>query len=75
MRAGGSLFDQVVAVSGLPSLIAGASLQRAIGRVGVDASMMTRADLERALPMIEKSLRLYLPQEEVDLRLAALRRL
>jgi hypothetical protein len=75
MASVGSLFERVVAVSGLPSLIAGASLQRAIGRVGVDPSHMTRADLDRALPNIERSLRLYLPAEQVEVRLTALRQL
>jgi hypothetical protein len=75
MKGGANLFDRLVSVSGLPSLIAAASLQRAIGRVGVDPSQMTRADLDRAMPMIEKALRLYLPREEVDQRLEALRRL
>jgi hypothetical protein len=75
MKGGATLFQQLVTVSGLPSLIAGASLQRAIGRVGVDPSLMTREDLDRAMPMIEKALRLYLSREEVEQRLSALRRL
>lgn len=75
MKGGASLFDRMVAVSGLPSLIAAASLQRAIGRVGVDPSQMTHEDLGRAMPMIERALRLYLAREEVEQRLEALRRL
>jgi hypothetical protein len=51
-----SLFDRVVQLSELSSLFARATLERALKRANVDPQRMTRADLERALPEIRRSI-------------------
>jgi hypothetical protein len=60
-----NLFAQVVERSGLSSIFAAKALSRALSNAGVDPARLTPADLERALPEIERMLLTYLDGEEV----------
>jgi hypothetical protein len=51
-----SLFERVVQASELSSLFARPTLERALKRANVDPQKMTRADLEKALPEIRRSI-------------------
>jgi DNA-binding response OmpR family regulator len=62
----GSLFEQVIALSGLSSVIGPSTLARACRRAGVRARTMTPADLARAMPAIRETLRVFLPPEDLD---------
>ena len=55
-----SLFDQLVQASELSALFGRSTLERALRRAGVDPQRMTRADLERALPEIRRSIHPFL---------------
>jgi hypothetical protein len=69
-----SFFDQIVVASGLANLIARAAIARACLRAGVDPARVDRFGLSRALPHLENTLRLYVP-EEAEQRIEALRQL
>lgn len=62
--AAASLFDEVVAASGLAPVIAPFTISRLLLRAGV-GSNLDRDGLARALDEIERGLRVYLPEEEV----------
>jgi hypothetical protein len=66
---------QVVSASGLSAVFADAVITRACKRAGVDPERLDPASLAQALEAIEATLRVYLPPEEREPRLAALRRL
>jgi hypothetical protein len=70
-----SLFQRVVAASGLAEVIAAPAIRRAVVRAGVDPESMTSRDLEKALPAIEACLHVYLPPARVQTQIEALRRL
>lgn len=70
-----SMFDQIVEASGISALFAAGALRRALVRAGIDPDRMTRADLTRALPAIEQTLRVFLAADEVPRRLAVISRL
>lgn len=55
-----SLFERVVQASELSSLFARATVERALRRANVDPQRMTRADLDKALPEIRRSLSAFL---------------
>jgi DNA-binding response OmpR family regulator len=55
-----ALLAKVIAASGLSRIIAEAAILRACQRAGVDARTMTLAELGRALPDIERSLKPFL---------------
>ena len=77
MSAGaGSLFDQVVAASGLTPLVAPYTIRRLLLRENiVPPETVTREQLERALPNLLTALRVYLDGEEHAAATAALERL
>ena len=68
-----SLFDKVIAASGLSEVFARGTIKRACSRVGVNAEAMTPADLARALPAIEQALAVFLPPDQKDSRVQATR--
>ncbi|MFO0619558.1 MAG: hypothetical protein U0414_43625 [Polyangiaceae bacterium] len=71
-----TLFQRVVEASGLAALFGASTIRRACSRAGVASpEQMSIADLERALPTIEQALRIYLPPDEVEGRLRAVRAL
>lgn len=67
-----SLLYRVVTESGLSNVIGPTTIARACKRVGVDARTMTPHDLKRALPAIQETLRLFLTQEETEVRMRAI---
>ena len=70
-----SLFDAVVEASGLVALIAPFTVSRLLVAAGVSPQEMTPADLERALPELEKGLAVYLAEDELARSLVSMRRL
>ena len=70
-----TLFDAVVASSGLAPLLAPEVIRRACARAGVHAAIMTPADLVRALPTIRQSLAVYMDPEEVHRHMRIIERL
>ncbi len=73
--ATGSLFDQVVAASGLNELVAPFTVSRLLIAAGVTPQELTRADLARALPDLEQGLRVYLDESQLTEAREKLRRL
>ena len=70
-----NFFERIVAASGLAPVIASSALRRALVRVGVDPTSVTSRELATALPSIEKSLSVYLPNHRVAENMRALRAL
>jgi DNA-binding response OmpR family regulator len=66
-----SVFAEVVAASGVASIIAEAAIRRACRRAGVLSEGPTAADLQRALPDIERCLGMFLPAADRATRLGA----
>ncbi|AUX21503.1 uncharacterized protein SOCEGT47_019890 [Sorangium cellulosum] len=73
--AAGSLFDQVVAASGLSSVIGPSTIIRACLRAGIEPRSMSPEDLHRALPAIHETLRLFLTEEDSNRGIAAISQL
>jgi hypothetical protein len=69
-----SFFEVVVATSGLSSVIARPAITRACLRAGIDPKNIDPTGLMKALPHLENTLRLYVPNE-ADARILALRAL
>lgn len=59
--SGSVFFDQVVSASGLSEVLGASVIRRACERVGLRADELTPSTLARALPEIERRLRLFLP--------------
>lgn len=73
MSSPGTLFEKVIAASGLSEVFARGTIKRACSRVGVNAETMNAADLARALPSIEQALAVFLPANQKDSRMQAIR--
>ncbi len=54
------LYEEVLSASGLSELLAADVIGRVCTRAGLDPDKLTRAELDKALPALEKALRLYL---------------
>jgi hypothetical protein len=68
-----TLFEQMVAASGLSAVLAPGVLQRACERAGIaKPERLNRHELLRALPSIENALGMYLSPIEVKERVGAL---
>ena len=65
-----TLYQQVVARIGLSSLLSRSVVERAMTHLGVPATGMTLADLQRALPYIGEALHAFLPHGETTRRMA-----
>jgi hypothetical protein len=70
-----TLFDKVVTASGLSEVFAPGTIKRACSRVGVNAETMTPPDLARAIGSIEQALAVFLPADQKDARMQAIRAL
>jgi hypothetical protein len=70
-----TLFEKVIAASGLSEVFARGTIKRACSRVGVNAESMTPSELARALPSIEQALAVFLPADQKDSRMQAIRAL
>lgn len=66
---GNSLFQQIVQESGLSPLIGASTLARALKRAGLTPQELSRADLVRALPSIQRTLVTFLPPNEAEHRI------
>ena len=75
MNASADLFEAVVEASGLVALIAPFTVSRLLVGAGVSPQELTTADLEAALPELEKGLSVYLSDDELDQAVTNLRRL
>jgi hypothetical protein len=73
VNASAGLFDEVVQASGLVELIAPFTDSRLLVAADVSPQDMTREDLERALPALERGLAVYLSPDELEGALARLR--
>jgi hypothetical protein len=62
--------ELVIAASGLSSVFARGAIMRACERANVVAELMTSTDLKRALPEIERALRVFLTGEDLAKRMA-----
>lgn len=58
--SGSAFFDRVVSASGLSEVLGASVIRRACERVGLRADELTPSTLSRALPEIERRLRLFL---------------
>jgi hypothetical protein len=65
----GTLLDRLVEASGLSGVFARASIVRALERSGVDTSRLTRGDIKRALPEIERALSVFMAPPQVKKQL------
>jgi hypothetical protein len=70
-----TLFDKVIAASGLSEVFARGTIKRACSRVGVNAEAMSPTELARALGSIEQALAVFLPADQKDSRMQAIRSL
>lgn len=59
-----SLFDQVVAASGLNEIVAPFTISRLLLRADAQPDQLRPEDLARALPELERGIRVYLTDEE-----------
>ncbi|XXY49246.1 response regulator [Sorangium sp. So ce269] len=72
VSASNSLFERVVAVSGLSSVIGPSTIVRACRRAGIEPRSMSPEDLHRALPAIHETLRMFLNEEDSERGIAAI---
>ncbi len=70
-----TLYDKVIAASGLSEVFARGTIKRACSRVGVNAETMSASELARALPSIEQALAVFLPADQKDSRMQAIKSL
>ncbi|MFL5346865.1 MAG: response regulator, partial [Hyalangium sp.] len=68
-RETASLFDQVVARSGLSAVIASTTVARACHRASVDPEILDADKLTRSLPFIRDALRVFLTEHETRRRM------
>jgi hypothetical protein len=60
------LFEQVLAVCGLPHFIGRSSMKRAFERAGVDVTALTPEGLARGLGEVRQTLCVFLPAAEAE---------
>lgn len=70
--SGDALFNQIVAESGLSPLIGATTLARALKRVGLSPQDLSRSNLARALPSIQRTLSTFLAPGEAEKRLQSI---
>ena len=75
MTASQDLLDEVVEASGLLPLIAPFTVRRLLIAADVSPQTLTRQDLEKALPQLERGLSVYLDDGQLADSLTRLRRL
>ena len=75
MTASAELLDEVVEASGLLPLIAPFTIRRLLIAADVSPPTLTRSDLEKALPQLERGLSVYLDDGQLAEALTKLRRL
>ena len=70
-----SLFDRVVEASGLNEVVAPFTMSRLLIRADAQPDALRPPDLARALPEIERGIRVYLSEAEAAQAVARLREL
>ena len=75
MSAPDGLMEEVVKASGLVELIAPFTVSRLLISAGVSPPELTSDDLRRALPELERGLRVYLDEDQLEQALSRLERL
>ena len=75
MNETASLFDAVVDASGLMAMIAPFTVSRLLISAGLSPNDLTREELRRALPELERGLAVYLDEEQLREATGNLRRL
>ena len=70
-----TLFDRVVEASGLNEVVAPFTISRLLIRADAQPEALAPADLARALPEIERGIRVYLTDEEAEEAVGKLRAL
>lgn len=70
-----SFLERIVKDCGLSPIFAEIAIRSACKRAGVDAEQLDPNSLKKALPMIEKTISIYLQKEEVKQRISQLRTL
>lgn len=70
-----SLLDALAEASGLSSVFAHACIVRALRRSGVDLDKLTRADVARAMPEIERALSVYIDPADLAVRIRHMKKL
>ena len=73
MSRGQELFDRVVAASGLNELVAPFTVSRLLLRADAPPDTLDPEALQRALPELERGIRPYLSEGEVDAAMGRLR--
>jgi DNA-binding response OmpR family regulator len=74
-RQGESLYERVIAASGLSEVLAKSLINSSFFRVGIDptiSAQITPMNLQRALSSISQTLRVFLPPEESVQRMASI---
>ena len=61
-----ALFDRLVAESGLNEMVAPFTISRLLLRADVQPAELTPEGLERALPEVERGIRVYLSDDEAS---------
>jgi hypothetical protein len=70
-----TFFEEIVAASGLNEVVAPFTVSRLLLRADVQPEAVAPVDLARALPELERGLRVYLPDGEAAEAVARLRSL
>ena len=75
MNAAPTLFDRVVAATGLNELVAPFTVSRLLVRAGFEPSELTGDQLQQALPELEQGISVYLSRAECAQAMTRLRAL
>ena len=75
MNVESELFQQAVRASRLAKLVAPFTMTRLLVRAGVQPARLTEQDLQRALPVIEEGLGVYLDPDDLQRAMNDLREL
>lgn len=75
MSGGNQLFDRVVEASGLNAMVAPFTLSRLLLRADAHPRTLTETDLARALPELDRGIRVYLDDEAARAAVERLREL
>lgn len=69
---GSPCFNEIVRQCGLSEVFAEDTIMRAFERIGLRPEQVTPAHIPQVLPQLERTLRIFLPKDQVAGRLAAI---
>lgn len=72
MKAGAAVFDEVVALTGVSSVLAPGMVTRSLADFGVTVDDATLDHYEDALPRLKARLKAYIPEDEAEARTQAI---